>query len=380
MKITGLALHDSFEGGREAVQISIQNNLVTITSQTPGQVQAQFFLNRGKYFLGGNQDSLLFIEHPDLRDVKVYCDFKGDIKQLFLKDTQLRELLGGKLKQSQQRHRVSWGVFSTVVIAIILVIVYRGPIFGSMVNLIPFSTEKKVADQVLALRGKSSQTENLADQKLAEMTKSLLAADPAWQDLITFHISSGTEVNAYATFGGHIFIMRGLIDKMESAEQLLGVIAHELAHAKERHVTKSVFQGLGLFAIIQTLLGDITGLVTVLADQGGALFMAQHSRALESEADRKAVEYLIKARVNPQGLVQALRILQKETQKMLEQTPGGDLAKILSKAELWSSHPEMDRRIAELEAFIKEHMKSADSLPPLEVDYPDFVEVVRKSY
>lgn len=40
--------------------------------------------------------------------------------------------------------------------------------------------------------------------------------------------------NAFALPGGHILVLRGLIDKVETPEQLAGVIAHELGHVAHR--------------------------------------------------------------------------------------------------------------------------------------------------
>src|SRR5947209_2876841 len=47
---------------------------------------------------------------------------------------------------------------------------------------------------------------------------------------ITFEVVRGTTINAFAALGGHIFIYDGLLKQAESADELAGVLAHEIEH------------------------------------------------------------------------------------------------------------------------------------------------------
>jgi len=49
-------------------------------------------------------------------------------------------------------------------------------------------------------------------------------------------------VNAVAAPGGHIIVFRGLLDRTDSAEELAGVLAHEVAHVLHRDVTRAIVQ------------------------------------------------------------------------------------------------------------------------------------------
>ena len=46
-----------------------------------------------------------------------------------------------------------------------------------------------------------------------------------------FYVVQDDNFNAFATPSGHIFIHSGLIEQIESEEELAGILAHEIAHA-----------------------------------------------------------------------------------------------------------------------------------------------------
>jgi predicted Zn-dependent protease len=127
------------------------------------------------------------------------------------------------------------------------------------------------------------------------------------------------------------------------------------------------------------LLGDVTGLAAVLADQGVPLFLMKHSRDLETEADRYAVDTLLKAGVNPRGLVEALHILDEESKKLIKDTPLENAEKVFSKLELWSTHPNMNTRIEEIEKYISSHKHPQQDLR-IEFDYSAFRKAVQANY
>lgn len=108
---------------------------------------------------------------------------------------------------------------------------------------------------------------------------------------ITVHYADVDEVNAYATFGGHVVINRGLIEKLSSENALAMVMAHEIAHIKHRHPIRSLGRAavvvIALMAVAGVQGDDVVG--TVIGDTG-ALTLLSFSRGQESEADRSALE------------------------------------------------------------------------------------------
>lgn len=105
-----------------------------------------------------------------------------------------------------------------------------------------------------------------------------------------FHVARDPQVNAFALPGGHIVVFTGLIQATESAEELAGVLAHEISHVERRHALRSLIHGLGWRAVLGVALWDFTG--AIWGDMAGELARLSYSRELELEADREGVNLL----------------------------------------------------------------------------------------
>jgi Zn-dependent protease with chaperone function len=105
------------------------------------------------------------------------------------------------------------------------------------------------------------------------------------------------EINAFALPGGTIVVMRGLLDKATTPEELAGVIAHEAGHVHFQHPERGLLRQSGLSLFLGLVLGgDFIGQLSQQA------LATKYSRDFEREADRYALDKLQQARVNPAGL------------------------------------------------------------------------------
>jgi Zn-dependent protease with chaperone function len=97
-------------------------------------------------------------------------------------------------------------------------------------------------------------------------------------------------INAANAGGGEFYVTRGLLERAND-DQLLGVLAHEVAHEDLGHVAK--VQGLGTGISLGIILLDQlvpgSGAVTPIA---GELIVRGYSRREEYEADRHGVDLL----------------------------------------------------------------------------------------
>ena len=97
-------------------------------------------------------------------------------------------------------------------------------------------------------------------------------------------------INAANAGGGEFYVTRGLLERAND-DQLLGVLAHEVAHDDLGHVAKA--QGLGTGVSLGIILLDQlvpgSGAVTPIA---GELVVRGYSRREEYEADRHGVDLL----------------------------------------------------------------------------------------
>jgi predicted Zn-dependent protease len=143
-----------------------------------------------------------------------------------------------------------------------------------------------------------------------------------------YHVSilDSSEINAFATSGGHVFLTRGLIAAAKSEDALAGVIAHEIAHIQLQHSIKAIKTSRITNAIMVTG-ASVTGVVAgydvnemttifneTVGDIVGTLVNNGYSQSQEYDADARALSLLAGAGYNPSGLIDMLKELEK-TQK-----------------------------------------------------------------
>lgn len=159
----------------------------------------------------------------------------------------------------------------------------------------------------------------------------------------SFDVANYREVNAFALPGGPIWLNRGTIDSARTESQLVGVIAHEVAHVTNRHAAEQISKGtvanVGL-GILGALLGNSTGAQIAQLGAGVAAqaTMMKFSRDDEREADMKALQYMKRAGYDPRGMVEFLQVLRAQQGR----DPG-------SVQTFFSSHPAPAERVRRLE-------------------------------
>lgn len=112
---------------------------------------------------------------------------------------------------------------------------------------------------------------------------------------ITVTVVRGKTVNAVATLGGHIVVFDGLIRQARSPEELAGVLAHEIAHVRRRHVIQGIAVNLATLGAFGGADPSATSRMAYL------LLTMKFSRAQEEEADREGLERLRRAQVDAAG-------------------------------------------------------------------------------
>ncbi|MGQ0539391.1 MAG: M48 family metallopeptidase [Gemmatimonadaceae bacterium] len=131
-----------------------------------------------------------------------------------------------------------------------------------------------------------------------------------------FYVVDSREVNAFAVPGGFVYVNRGLVERARTMSQLAGVLAHEVAHVTERHSVEQMAQAqradLGL-ALACTLTNVCqSGAASTAIQLGGSALFARFSRNDEAQADERAVTYLVRAGIHPQGMIDMFQTLINE--------------------------------------------------------------------
>jgi predicted Zn-dependent protease len=131
----------------------------------------------------------------------------------------------------------------------------------------------------------------------------LLAALPKSPDRFTLLVTESREVNALALPGGIILFHRGLLLRARTAEEVQGVLAHEIAHVQKRHGVLQLARTIGLDLALQGLQGGENKVLDALIRDSGQLLNLKFGRDQERAADDGGWDLLVRARINPQGLV-----------------------------------------------------------------------------
>ena len=185
-----------------------------------------------------------------------------------------------------------------------------------------------------------------------DMANPIIAAaglDPKNVDIVLVNDPS---VNAFVAGGQAVYIHAGLLNTASSANEVQGVIAHELGHITGGH---AISDGGGKAATNISILSLLLGAAAAVAGAGeaamGVLMAGQQaamgkylafSRGQESSADAAGVQFLAKAGISGRGSIAFFKKLQN-----LEYRAGFSRT---SDSEFYSTHPMTADRIANLQA------------------------------
>lgn len=175
--------------------------------------------------------------------------------------------------------------------------------------------EKTIASQALSSieQDPGLVTKGADYEQVQRIGKALVEKNGLKEYDYQFHLVNDKDVNAFATAGGHIYVNQGLVNVMGYDESMLAsVMAHELGHAKDRHVargTEKMIQAqLGLGVISAFFGNDNKSLVDALGGVAG-LASLKYSRDMEEWADRYGVELSYNAGYDAWGMVRGLQCL-----------------------------------------------------------------------
>jgi len=183
-------------------------------------------------------------------------------------------------------------------------------------------------------------------------------------DVKIFIVKDNT-LNAFVAGGQKLFINTGLILNADSANQVIGVIAHETGHIAGGHLSRvhDALSKNSAASILAFVLGGAAALATGRGDVGAAVaaggqsialrnFLA-YSRVQESSADHAAMKYLDATETSAEGLLQFMEKLgDQELLSPAQQDP------------YVRTHPLTRERIDALQHHVKTSSSSNTPEPP----------------
>jgi len=227
-----------------------------------------------------------------------------------------------------------------------------------MVAMVPTSYEKKVAMEVAEEVGDffDEYEETNVVAQLHAMLDRILPPDQRGDYEFELSLIDSPVPNAMTLPGGRMYVFTGLLSQADSAEEVAGVLAHEVAHVMRRHAMRAMIANAGPSAVFDHVLGSSKGFLGALAASSEVLIRQNFSRDHESDADDKAFDYLVAAGIDPRGLDHFLSKLSKME---------GDLGAF--RAVL--SHPPSPERVAHLRKRWQDLRVKPDFTPLKELDW-----------
>lgn len=360
-RFEGGVFSDELKNGRAAASIELTaSGLEAVTS-----TGERFFIRWRDCSLdiGGASGRMVFCRTAD-RKTTIYCEDRRFPAALELESgTELADQLV-KVRSRRRQESLQWRMWMVVGLAATAIGLVGG-YFGLMalarasVTALPISVDQKIGE--LALDAMEPEGTPVKDKVIVDAVKAMVARLEPHSELreLTFdvRILDSPEVNALCLPGGKIVVFTGLLRKAKSAEQVAGVLSHEMAHAIKRHGLQQVTHSLGIVAAFELMIGDVGGLIALAVELGKNAALTSYSREYEAEADITGVRMLHAAGLDPLALAGFFEMLRDE---------GKDIPDAIA----WlSTHPQHEIRIQTIRSELAN--LGPQEYRPLEIDWDE---------
>ena len=190
------------------------------------------------------------------------------------------------------------------------------------------------------------------EQKIQNLLDQLVEYVPDSSLNFTVHIIDEEEINAIALPGGNIVLTSGLVQEIDSQNELAMVLAHELGHFVHRDHLRGLGRGLVLMFISAVLFGSSSEVTDFLM---GTLTTSnlKYSRKQEMLADNFALELVYKKYGHAGGATDFFKKM-----KGREKLPHF--------FQFFLTHPFSEKRISLLESAIQKRNYGIEPVVPFD--------------
>ena len=291
----------ALEGGRAAASIRFRSGSVEARVASGASFELPYAGLRIE--LGGHSGRVVFLRGAAEGRV-IFSEAKGFLEAVRERGGTTVEaaheaVLSG-INRDRRRGRGLWLVAALVLagLAWLIPLGLRAGVDSAVASL-PKSVDTQLGD--LAAMEISRTGPTVDDPRAAafaqEVVDKLVAALPPEDREYAFKITvvENPQVNAFALPGGRMALLSGLLKRADSADMVAAVLAHEISHVTGRHGLRHMARSLGVIAGLQLLLGDVSGIIAILAQGATLAVITNYSRDHESEADAAGLKLLAKA-------------------------------------------------------------------------------------
>jgi Zn-dependent protease with chaperone function len=188
---------------------------------------------------------------------------------------------------------VGWSLAATI--SIVAVVLFGVPLAADRLTpLVPDAFERRlgeVADSQVKTLFDAKVCDNAAGQKAFAKLMTAIRESAGMDTSVQSGVLSSAVPNAFALPGGKVYMFKGLLAKAENADEIAGVLAHELGHLKHRDSMRGLIRDGGTSFLIGLLFGDITG-SSALIFASRSLVTSSHSREAEHDADGFSIDVM----------------------------------------------------------------------------------------
>jgi Zn-dependent protease with chaperone function len=242
---------------------------------------------------------------------RLSCVSAAPLARLDIDDAATAEAVAARcasLDVGSPHARHTWRIvgWSLAAICSILAVTFFGIPYAAdrLAPLIPFRVEqwigKSVDTQVRAIFGGKECNAAAGRDAFVSLVSKLKTAGNIETPLEAQVISIALP-NAFALPGGKVYVTDGLLQKARNADEVAGVIAHELGHVYHRDTMRKIIQTGGSSFLIGLLFGDLTGASAVIFATR-SLVDSSYSRDAERDADAFAAETMHKLGRSPKPM------------------------------------------------------------------------------
>ncbi len=255
--------------------------------------------------------------------------------------------------------RFIWPAVALALLFVVAPVLLVGPTTRLVMAAIPASADEALGRAALpsaVAEIAPGDASSIADPAIVGPVQRLVARLFAGGPPSPFHfdvrVYNSKVMNAFALPGGPIVVTTELLKHAHGADEVAGVIAHEMAHVAERHGMRQILQRMGFWVLAAALLGDVSGAMSAAVGAAGELTGLGFSRSMERDADELAVKRMRAAGMDSRALA-----------RFLEEASGQSVGSSERMPRFLSTHPVTTERVARINSLAGEaaHSRADDA-------------------
>lgn len=355
-----------FEPGQKSLlcHLRLEGQQVLATEHSPSSdaepKEFRFSIAPETLSFAGDEGSTIALRNED--GVVLYVD--RNLVEPLLRGLAGAELLL-RLDQENQRIKLSarkaWfglaGLAASIVMVCLIGIKLLNWGVDRVVDKIPVAWEEKLGKRI----AQNFDDNKIEDPAVVEPVRAVLDRVLSSVDENPYNfkliVISDPRVNALAAPGGQVIVFTGLLEKAERPEELAGVLGHEIQHVLGRDSLRKMAHTFKWQALAAVMVGDVGGVQQVLLGHAPEFLGLSYGRGLEEQADLEGCRLLVAADIDPHGLADFFETLSKTLE------PDAGVPALLS------SHPELENRIAAIDAFVRTEVGKEQKFQAIDVDW-----------